>query len=339
MQRGEGETVVDVTRDLVSLPDASDAGEVLDDLPEGRDWRFEPDWDGLGATARIGPGPVHLVSDRGRDLGRYFPEMVRSLTSGHEDDVIVRGSLIVVNPRGFDYRSLRRRIHPSPVRVATLEAETPSTFVLTDLVVSGRDDMRTLPLAERRLALERLASAMGVPALPANLRRIVPGAPAAITPHTSDRSVATRWLLDRDAVGRDGVVARHEDGRRWVRVRRVRTVACVVTGFRPSMRGGAGSVQLGLYEAERLVEVGRTTTFRRAPVRRAAAAALARVSAEPASPEPGGDWIEVPPALACEVRVERLRGHRFRNAAEFVRWLPDRDPLTCTVGQLEPSSI
>ncbi len=338
--RGEqGETVVDLARDLVSLPDAQNADEVLDDLPESRGWRFEPDWDGLRATVRIGPGPARFVSDRGRDLGRFFPEMVRSLASRHEHDVIARGSLVVVSPRGFDYTSLRRRIHPSPVRVAALESETPSTLVLTDLVLSGSDDMRQHPLVDRRLALERLAATMGIPTQPANLRRIVPGATAVVTPHTSDRSVATRWLLDRDAVGRDGVVARHEDGRRWVRVRRVRTVACVVTGFRPSRRGGAASVQLGLYDDGELVEVGRTTAFRRAPARRAAAAALAPVSGGPSPAESGAEWIEVRPALACEVRVERLRGHRFRNAAEFVRWLPDRDPLTCTVRQLEPSSI
>ena len=75
--RGEqGETVVDLARDLVSLPDAQNADEVLDDLPESRGWRFEPDWDGLRATVRI--GPVHGSSrDRGRDLGRFFPEDAR----------------------------------------------------------------------------------------------------------------------------------------------------------------------------------------------------------------------------------------------------------------------
>ena len=149
-----------------------------------------------------------------------------------------------------------------------------------------------------------------------------------MAPHTSDRSVATRWLLDRDAVGRDGVVARHEDGRRWLRVRRVRTVACVVTGFRPRKRGGrlgaARSLRGGSARGGR-----RTTAFRRAPVRRAAAAALAHVAGGSASPDQDTDWIEVSPALVCEVRVERLSGLRFRNAAEFVRWLPDRDPRTC----------
>ena len=99
----------------------------------------------------------------------------------------------MVSPRGFDYTSLRRRIHPSPVRVAALELETPSTLVSTDLVLSGSDDMRQHPLVDRRLALERLAATMGIPTQPANLRRIVPGATAVVTPHTSDRSVATRW--------------------------------------------------------------------------------------------------------------------------------------------------
>jgi ATP-dependent DNA ligase len=69
-------------------------------------------------------------------------------------------------------------------------------------------------------------------------------------------------------------------------------------------------------------------------VRRAAAAALATVSPGGAVSEAGPRWVDVLPALVCEVRFERLRGSRFRNAATFVRWLPDRDPATCTIDQL-----
>jgi len=29
-----------------------------------------------------------------------------------------------------------------------------------------------------------------------------------------------------------------------------------------------------------------------------------------------------------------LRGSRFRHAVTFVRWLPDRDPASCTIDQL-----
>jgi ATP-dependent DNA ligase len=336
MRGGHGETMVDVAGDVLSLPEDEGSGHVSEEIPEGPAWRFEPDWDGLGVSALIGVDRASLVSDRGRSFDRYFPEVVRSLRVLGDEDAVVRGSLIVMGNRGFDHGFLRRRLHPSLARVATLETTTPATFVLTDVVVRGSRDLRPLTLVERRRSLEDLAASVGVPVAPASLGRIMPGTPVVLAPLTSDRTIATRWLLDRDAVGRDGVIARHDDGRHWVRVRRMRSVACVVTGFRSSAKGPS-SVRLGLYESGRLVEVGRTTMFRRAPVRRAAHRALSTLPTRPYRPESGTAWVDVPPALVCEVRVDRLRGHRFRHAAEFVRWLPGRDPASCTIDQLEPS--
>jgi ATP-dependent DNA ligase len=107
----------------------------------------------------------------------------------------------------------------------------------------------------------------------------------------------------------------------------------VATGYRHA-GAGVGSIRLGMYEGNRLIDVGRTVAFTRAPVRRAAAAALARVSPGGAAGNADAGWVDVLPALVCEVRYERLRGSRFRHAVTFVRWLPDRDPASCTVDQL-----
>lgn len=332
MRRAREETVVDVARDVVSIPDATGAGEVVDRIPEGIDWRFEPDWDGLRVTARAGPGPARLVSDRGRSFDRYFPEVIEALAA-LEGGVIVRGSLVVVTSDGLDFGAVRRRLHPTPTVVASLAASTPATLVVTDIVARGSSPLRSLPLHDRRRAVERLAGEAGIAIAPTNLRRMQPGRAFALTPQTLDRATALAWLADRDATGRDGLVARHVDGRRWVRVRRVRTAACVVTGYRHAS-AGVGSIRLAMMDRGRLVEVGRTVAFARAPMRRAAASALARVSPGGAVSDVGADWIDVLPALVCEVRYERLRGNRFRHAVTFVRWLPDRDPATCTFDQL-----
>jgi ATP-dependent DNA ligase len=40
--------------------------------------------------------------------------------------------------------------------------------------------------------------------------------------------------------------------------------------------------------------------------------------------------------LVCEVAYDHLQGpYRFRHAATFRRWRPDRDPGSCTYDQLE----
>lgn len=342
MRHERRENVVDLARDVVSIAESWQMGEVVDFLPDGVDWRFEPDWDGLRVTVRLGSGMDRLVSERGRGFDRFFPEVAAAVVAMPVQEIVVRGSLVVVGRNGLEFASVRRRLHPSPIRVALLASATPATLVLTDIVLSGAVDLRAAPIDVRRRQLERLADGLDISVALPNLRHIWPGRPTLLTPQTFDRKVARAWLFDLDAAGRDGLIARHADGRRWVRVRRIRTAACVATGFRRSGSGGLGAIRLGMYDRGRLIDVGRTAAMRRAPARRAAATVLAGVT-------PGGelgsvtsvapDWVDVLPHLVCEVRFDRLRGRVFRHAVEFVRWLPDRDPLTCTVEQLTPERV
>ena len=73
MRREQGEMVVDVARDVVAIPDASEAGEVVDRIPEGVEWRFEPDWDGLRVAARLGPGLVEARLRTGSGVRPVLP--------------------------------------------------------------------------------------------------------------------------------------------------------------------------------------------------------------------------------------------------------------------------
>jgi ATP-dependent DNA ligase len=40
-------------------------------------------------------------------------------------------------------------------------------------------------------------------------------------------------------------------------------------------------------------------------------------------------------ARVCEVAYDHLQGDRFRHAATFLRWRPDRSPESCRYDQLE----
>ncbi|HEV2370440.1 MAG TPA: ATP-dependent DNA ligase, partial [Acidimicrobiales bacterium] len=41
------------------------------------------------------------------------------------------------------------------------------------------------------------------------------------------------------------------------------------------------------------------------------------------------------PDLVCEVAYDHMQGDRFRHAATFKRWRPDREPRSCTYEQLD----
>ena len=51
-----------------------------------------------------------------------------------------------------------------------------------------------------------------------------------------------------------------------------------------------------------------------------------------------GELEESPvrPELVCEVRYDKVQGHRFRHGTRFLRWRPDKDPRACTWDSVLP---
>lgn len=335
MDRAEGEVVVDVSRDVVSLPDpSSDPVAVLDRIPQGAGWRYEPDWDGLRVVVHHRHG-VELRSDRNRPLGRYFPEVertVEALPSGSS----ARGTLVVIRPDGFSYDLLRRRINPSASHVSRVSTAWPATLVLTDVApLATRPRVRARTLKERRADLLAFGQRAGVPSAPGKLRGLSPGEPVFITPQSDLMRFAQRWLDDVDQTGRDGVIARNTDGQTMARIPRSKTAMCVVIGVHPSDTGAGEAPQaliLGLFDGNELVPVGRTSASRTAKARRDVLEYALSVPSIGEQMPPTGDPYDVP-ARVCEVTFHHLRGRRFRHAVAFERWLPGVDPRACTMAQ------
>jgi ATP-dependent DNA ligase len=47
------------------------------------------------------------------------------------------------------------------------------------------------------------------------------------------------------------------------------------------------------------------------------------------------EWEPLRIERVCEVKYDHLQGDRFRHAAIFLRWRPDKPPSECTYDQLE----
>jgi ATP-dependent DNA ligase len=45
-------------------------------------------------------------------------------------------------------------------------------------------------------------------------------------------------------------------------------------------------------------------------------------------------WVK--PELVVEVRYDKVQGSRFRHGTKFIRWREDKDPESCTWGELRP---
>ena len=127
-----------------------------------------------GTPALAEPGDVRLLarggdevvlgSRGGKDLARYFPEMVSAVLAELPERCVVDGELVVpgeVDGRTrLNWEALSERIHPAASRVAKLSEETPSQFIAFDLLALGDRDLTSEAFRQRR-ALLRLCGGDG----------------------------------------------------------------------------------------------------------------------------------------------------------------------------------
>ena len=363
---------VDIDPDLAPAPDPDAApglypidppvepmlAKLASQLPDGERVLFEPKWDGFRAIVFRGNGRAYIQSRELRPLNRYFPDVHSTVLTHLPDGCVVDGEIVIATAHGLDFDALQMRLHPAASRVEKLSKVTPASFVAFDLLAAGGRDLREVPQADRRAALERL------------LHDVAP--PVHLTPVTRDRAVAGEWLQRFEGAGLDGVIAKpdalpYQPGKRAMfKIKHERTADCVVAGFRWHKSGGGlvGSLLLGLYDDKgTLHHVGVTSSFtmvrRReladelAPLRENALdghpwrawAAVDAGAGDHVTRMPGGQsrwsagkdlsWEPLRIERVCEVKYDHLQGDRFRHGTTFQRWRPDRSPAECRYDQLE----
>jgi len=335
--------------------------KLTEELPAGDGtFLFEPKWDGFRAIIFRAGGDVFIQSRDLRPLDRYFPELHDVFLARLPDGCVVDGEIVIASPGGLDFNVLQMRLHPAASRVAKLARECPAAFVAFDLLAADGEDLRDTPQEERRARLERLLADVS--------------APIHLTPMTRDRVVALEWLQRFEGAGLDGVMAKpvagtYQPGKRaMLKIKHSRTADCVVAGFRWHKTGHGelvGSLLLGLYDdKDRLHHVGVTSSFTMA-TRRALAQELAPLREQALEGHPWREWVEAQAAMSgtrmpggqsrwsagkdlsweplrlervCEVKYDHMQGDRFRHAAVFERWRPDKQPRDCRYDQLEATT-
>lgn len=316
--------------------------KLVDSLPTGEGWQFEPKWDGFRCLAFRAGEEVELRAKSGKTLSRYFPEVVAALRELPIKNFVVDGELAIPVGATLSFDALQLRLHPAESRVRKLANETPAIFILFDCLMDPKKrNLMSEPLAERRAVLETFYESLPSPGL---LR---------LSPYTRSRAEAQRWL-DRAGGALDGVIAKRVDGqyvngeRAMLKVKCMRTADCVVGGFRYASHGKeVGSLLLGLYDDEgKLDHVGFTSAIPEHE-RRALTAKLEKLIEPPGftgdapgapsrwSTERSTEWEPLKPKLVVEVRYDHVSGDRFRHGTKLLRWRPDKAPRQCTFEQLQ----
>ncbi|MCP9275950.1 ATP-dependent DNA ligase [Mycolicibacterium sp. CAU 1645] len=287
---------------------------------------------------------VVLLSRSGKDLGRYFPELVESVRAELVGRCVLDGEVVV--PRDvdgrvrLDWESLSQRIHPADSRVRLLAEQTPAHFIGFDALSTGDRSLLDEPFRVRREVLKESVAERDW---------------CHVTRTTEDSALGAEWLTTFEGAGLDGVIAKRLDGRYlpgkrdMIKVKHARDADCVAMGYRIHKSGeGIGSLLLGLYRDDgELQMVGGAASFS-VKDRTKLLAELEPLregevrDGDPSRWNSAADkrWIPIRPEKVAEVAYDQMEGNsthgqRFRHAVKFVRWRPDREPSSCTFAQLD----
>ncbi len=316
------------------------------ELPAGPEWQYEPKWDGFRCVAFRDASRVDLQSKSGKPLTRYFPELAAALKGLKPNKFVLDGEIVIPEDGDLSFDNLLMRIHPAASRILKLSKQSPSVFIVFDLLVDDKGrSLVKLPLRERRKALQGFAN-----------KYLDENATIRLSPVTDEIAIARKWF--RMGLGLDGIMAKrtelaYQTGERtgMQKIKKQRTADCVVGGFRYlEKKPLIGSLLLGLYNDEGALDhVGFCSSIHDED-RPGLTKQLKKMIKPPGftGKAPGGlsrwstkhslEWEPLDNKLVVEVQFDHFTGGRFRHGTKFLRWRPEKSPRQCTMTQVQRES-
>jgi ATP-dependent DNA ligase len=295
------------------------------ELPLGEEWAYEQKLDGFRAIVFVDGDDSYIQSRGGKELARYFPEL--SFPSGR---YVLDGELVIRDADGqVEFDALQSRIHPAESRITLLSKEIPAGLVAFDLLAEGDDSLLETPFGERRERLERLLG----------------DTPIETSELTRNPERAEEWLRHTEGTMAKQLDAHYIPGKRkgMAKVKRERTIDCVVMGWRPGKEEGTvGSLILGLYDGGELRSVGHISGFSQETKRSLRTLLEPLETGEAGTAEPsrwtGGrdlEWVALRPELVIEIGYDHAAAGRIRHGGRFHRFRDDKAPEECLFSDLD----
>jgi bifunctional non-homologous end joining protein LigD len=213
------------------------AAVLVDKLPAGDEWLYEAKFDGYRAMAFKDGAAVTVLSRKGNDLTRDYPQVKSAVAALPASQAVIDGEIVAFDEEGKpSFQQLQHRTARG----------TAIRFFAFDLLHLNGSDLRDVPLEERRRKLERLLRKSGV-----EFSQELAGTPEHVIQAVAD-------------VGLEGVVAkrrtsRYEAGKRsgaWQKFKLQHRQEFVIGGYKPE-NGNFQSLVVGYYENDMLRFAGR----------------------------------------------------------------------------------
>ena len=345
--------------------------KLADDLPAAGPFLYEPKWDGFRAIVFRSGAELFIQSRDLRPLDRYFPELHDALLAGLPDACVIDGEIVIATERGLDFVALQMRLHPAASRAAKLAKETPASFVAFDALALDGRDLRSVPQQDRRARLEQALAGVAPPIhlTPMTRDRSVATEWLSRFEGAGLDGVIAKPELGVYEPGKRAMIkikhARTADcvvgGFRWHKAGKNERIGSLLLGLyddRGKLHHVGVTSSFTMAMRKQLVEELaplREHALENHPWREWAefageqSAGAGEQSAVAGRREmtrmPGGQsrwsagkdlsWEPLRVERVCEVKYDHMQGDRFRHAAVFQRWRPDKSPKDCRYDQLE----
>ncbi|QZN98379.1 DNA ligase D [Chenggangzhangella methanolivorans] len=284
---------------------------LVETTPDGDDWLFEVKFDGYRAQVAAAGDEVAIYTRSGLDWTSRFPAIAEAARKLKLDGCLIDGEIVALDENGVsDFGALQGALEDGRSRSLSLFA--------FDLLFDGGEDIRRLPLTERKARLkQRLRFSKG----PVH--------------YADDFEDGAGGLEALSKAGYEGVVAKRRSGtyrsgrgKGWLKIKAGHRQEFAILGVSPSEKDRPfASLLVGLTEGRRLVYAGRVGSgFSDADFERLTKAFSPRWrEAPPIKPPPGAigrnaRWLE--PDLVAEVafagftRDGQVRHGRFLGLRE-----------------------
>ena len=208
-------------------------------------WLYEVKFDGFRVLAVKNGRDVELWSRNRKRLDERFPSVAQAVAKLPAKSCVIDGEVCALNAEG---RSSFQMLQNAA------DASTPVVYYVFDALFEGAEDLRPLPLTERKTRLEEIL-----------LKAVDP-----IRPSLFFTENAQEVLDKMRAAGAEGGIAKRKDspyetGARsgaWVKIKFHKGQEFVIAGYTlpRKSRKYFGALILGYYEGKRLVFAGRVGT-------------------------------------------------------------------------------
>ena len=217
---------------------------VLTDAPfNDADWVFESKWDGFRMIACVESGRVALYSRNGKIISESYREVARALEKIN-GDAVLDGELVALDAEGISRFQLLQN---------ALRAQAQLRYFLFDVMFLNGDDLRGLPLLQRK----------------EKLRKILPKHPLiAFSEHRAEHG--NRYFKEAQKQGLEGLMAKRASspylsGQRssdWLKIKVSRRQEVVIAGFTAPRRTRPyfGSLVLAVREGSAWRYIGHVGT-------------------------------------------------------------------------------